>query len=428
MLQQSKTLEIIKRKLIRKALEMIRSIVKDEEAVVKKEKDEKGDVEEDGTGERTAVDEEKDGKGGDKSKSQEMRPYVKFWKEYGKMIKLGVIEDSLNRARLAKLLRFRTSKSDMDDPNDWISLDQYLDRMKPDQESIYYHSGENAKAIASSPFLEKLLKKGYEVIYLTEPIDEHMITHLTDYEGSKFMSAAKDDFKFGEKDQKEEKSKASALKKTYKPLTRFLKKRLGDKVSKVKLSTRLSNTPCAISNEQWGYSARMELIMKAQAFADPDSFQYTLPKAKIMELNPHHPIVKKMLEMANDMKDAESDSGKEAEERLVELGHLLYDTALISSGYIMQDSSEFASRMYKLLATSADVDPNAVVEDAVPDSRAEDEKDSKEDMDIDDFDTDDLMSKMSSTTSGDDKDSVREGATDDLADTGKSDADEHDEL
>ncbi|CAN8067239.1 unnamed protein product [Agarophyton chilense] len=339
MLQQSKTLDIIKRKLVRKALDMIRSLMKqDEEAV---EKDEK---------------EKEDGDEGEK-KMKPKSKYIDFWNKYGKSIKLGVIEDRSNRERIAKLLRFRTSKTNSDDPYDWASLDDYMSRMKDDQDQIYYHSGSDLASVQESPFLEKLLKKGYEVVYLTEPIDEHMIMNLPDYDGTKFMSISKDNFKFGEKDQEEEKAKSKALKKKFRPLTKFLKEKLGDKVSKVKISNRLSQSVCVLSTDQFGYSARMEIIMKAQAFADPDSFSYMTPKAKIMELNPHHPIVKEMLSMV-------TEGGQE--ERAAELGHLVYDTALVSSGYLMQDNSDYAKRMYKWIGESVGVDSEAPVEEEYP--------------------------------------------------------------
>lgn len=356
MLQQSKTLDIIRRKLIRKALEMIRSLMKldDEES------------------EDEAKDEEK--KEGDKPEKKPKK-YIKFWSTFGKSIKLGVIEDRSNRQRLAKLLRFRTSKSKLDDNEDFSSLDDYMGRMKKDQDHIYYLSGESLEVIKKSPFLEKLLSKGYEVIYLYEPIDEHMIMNLPDYEGSKFMSVAKDNFKFGDKDQKEEKEKADSLKKAYKPLTKYLRTALGGKVSKVKLSTRLSKTPCVLSTEQYGYSARMEIIMKAQAFSDPESFSYMTPKAKIMELNPHHPIIKEMLVLMG--KDAE-DKNKKVEE----LGHLIYDTALVSSGYLMRDNDAFAKRMYSWIAESVGVARDApVVEDFSKAEKTEkkEKKDGKKD-------------------------------------------------
>jgi heat shock protein 90kDa beta len=373
MLQKSKTLDIIRRKLVRKALEMMKSLVKQDEEATEEKEEATEEKEEAGEGEK---------KEGEVKKEVASGAYMKFWKLYGKSIKLGVIEDSSNRARLAKLLRFQTSKSDLEDANDYRSLDQYLDGMKEDQDHIYYHSGETVADIKGSPFLEKLLAKGYEVLYLTEPIDEHMIMNLPDYEGTKFMSVAKDGFKFGEKDQKEEKDKTNALKKQYRPLTKFLKKRLSERVSKVKLSSRLSDTPCVLSTEQYGYSARMEIVMKAQAFADPDSFSYMAPKTKIMELNPHHPLVRRMLDYVKEAEGKEGDEAKEAEERAEELGNLVYDTALISGGYLLHDTADFSKRMYKWISTSVGVDPNAEMDEVVPEPESEDSQEEKDPEEI----------------------------------------------
>lgn len=343
MLQQSKTLEMIRRKLIRKALEMIKSLMQQDE-------DDEENDDEDGA----KADEEKEK---DSEEQKEKHRYIKFWKAYGKSMKLGVIEDKPNRNRLAKLLRFRTSKCNLTDDNDWTSFDSYMERMKKEQTNIYYLSGESLDVIQKSPFLEKLLKKGYEVIYLHEPIDEHMMQSLPDYEGSKFIDVSKDNVELPGDDEKKAKEKVDSLKKAYKPLTRYLKKALGDKVSKVKLSTRLTTTPCVLSTERFGYSARMEIIMKAQAFANPDSFSYMTPKSKVMELNPHHPIIKEMLEMMTADKE-------DTEKKVEELGHLVYDTALVSSGYLMRDNDDFQKRMYRWISKSAGVDPDApIVED-----------------------------------------------------------------
>lgn len=355
MLQQSKTMDVIKRKLVRKALEMIKNLVKadssteddgeDKEADEKKDDEKKDDESEDG-------DKKDDGEDGKEKKKKSK--YIDFWVKFGKSMKLGVIEDKSNRARIAKLLRFRTSKTDTDDAYDWASLDHYMDRMKKDQEYIYFHSGNDVESVRNSPFMEKLVMKDYEVIYLTEPIDEHMIMQLPDYEGSKFMSISKDNFKFGEKDQEVEDKKNKALKKKFKVLTKLLKSKLGEKVTKVKLSTRLSSTVCVVSTDQYGYSARMEIVMKAQAFADPDSFSYMTPKGKIMELNPGHAVVKEMLAMA--------ERGDE-DDRVVEMGHLIYDTALIESGYLMNENAAYAKRMYKWIGESVGVDADEPIEE-----------------------------------------------------------------
>lgn len=363
MLQKSKTLSVIKRKLIRKALDMIRRLSETNDKAKAKASDGEVDLDE-AAKESADVDADAEGKAAKPSPSAEEEeedeadkkphPYLAFWKAYGKSIKLGVIEDTSNKERLAKLLRFQTSKTNASDETDWASLDDYIGRMKEDQEYIYYSSGESVDAIKRSPFLERLLEKDYEVLYLYEPIDEHMVLSLPDYQGSKLMSAEKDNFKFGDKDQKDAKERLDGVKAQFRPLTKFLKTSLGDKVSKVRLSTRLSSTPCVLSTEQWGYSARMEIIMKAQAFSDPDSYKYMMPKAKVMEIHPGHPLIRKLLDLV-----VADDQSKQA----AELSHLIYDTALVSSGFLMQDNSDFADRMYKMLRQASGVDENAVVED-----------------------------------------------------------------
>lgn len=359
MLQQSKTLSVIKRKLVRKALDMIRGLSEKAKADAKPA-DEEVDMDaakESADASADADDADKAAKASpadDDEGDKKPDPYVGFWKAYGKSIKLGIVEDSANRERLAKLLRFQTSKTNASDESDWASLDDYVDRMKEDQEYIYYSSGESVEAIRRSPFLERLLEKDYEVLYLNEPIDEHMIMSLPDYQGSKVMSAEKDNFKFGDKDQKEAKERLDGVKAEFRPLTKFLKTSLGDKVSKVRLSSRLSSTPCVLSTEQWGYSARMEIIMKAQAFSDPDSYKYMMPKAKVMEIHPGHPLIRKLRDLV-----VADDQSKQA----AELAHLVYDTALVSSGFLMQDNSAFAERMYKMLRQVSGVDESATVEE-----------------------------------------------------------------
>lgn len=380
MLQKSKTLDVIKRKLVRKALEMIKNLNKPEKSEEKDESEDDADSDEkkEGDSDEEKKDDEESEDGEKKSKKKSK--YIDFWTKFGKSIKLGIIEDRSNRARLAKLLRYRSSRTDTDDAYDWASLDDYMGRMKSDQEYIYYHSGNDLDSVKNSPFLEKLENKGYEVLYLTEPIDEHMIMQLPDYEGTKFMSISKDNFKFGEEDQKVEDKKNKALKKRFKPLTKLLKDRMGEKVSKVKLSTRLSNTVCVVSTDQYGYSARMEIVMKAQAFADPDSFSYMTPKAKIMELNPNHPVVKEMLTLAE-----QGDS----DDKVVELGHLVYDTALIASGYLMNDNADYAKRTFKWIGDSMGVDPDAPVEEfELPEEEEEEDGDKQKKEDESDGDDD----------------------------------------
>lgn len=406
MLQKSKTMDVIKRKLVRKALEMIKNLVKadtpvdDDEADAdesEKDKDETKAYEKEDKTDADDEGDEDESKGKEDKELKKKSKYIDFWVKFGKSIKLGVVEDRSNKERLAKLLRFRTSKTNTDDPYDWASLDEYMERMKKDQEYIYFHSGNDLESVRDSPFMEKLVQKDYEVLYLTEPIDEHMIMQLPDYAGTKFMSISKDNFKFGEKDQEIEDKKIKALKKKFKPLTKLLKEQMGEKVSKVKLSTRLSSTVCVVSAEQYGYSARMEIVMKAQAFADPDSFSYMTPKSKIMELNPNHPVVKKMLAMVENGED---------EERVVELGHLIYDTALISSGYLMQENANYAKRMYKWIGESAGVDPAEPVEEF--------ELPEEEEAEVKDDSTDTVKEEKDEDVSADENDADDSNAKDEL--------------
>merc|ERR1711966_519173 len=169
-----------------------------------------------------------------------MGKYEKFWKSFGKAIKLGIIEDASNRTRLAKLLRFYTSQS----PDKLVSLEQYVERMKEGQKSIYYVAGESQEALEKSPFLEKLLLKGFEVIYFTDPIDEYTMQNLTEFDEFKFSNASKEDMKFGDADENE------------------------------KISNRLSTTPCVVVTSKYGWSANMERIMRAQALSDDSRAQY----------------------------------------------------------------------------------------------------------------------------------------------------------
>uniref|UniRef100_A0AAY5L167 Heat shock protein 90, beta (grp94), member 1 n=1 Tax=Esox lucius TaxID=8010 RepID=A0AAY5L167_ESOLU len=248
-LQQHKLLKVIRKKLVRKTLDMIKKIA-------------------------------------------EEQYNEKFWKDFGTNIKLGVIEDHSNRTRLAKLLRFQTSKSD----TALSSLEQYVERMKEKQEKIYFMAGINKKEAESSPFVEKLLKKGYEVIYLTEPVDEYCIQALPEFDGKRFQNVAKEGVKFDESEKVKE--KREALEKEYEPLTTWMKDTaLKDKIEKAVLSQRLTNSPCALVASQYGWSGNMERIMKAQAYQTGKdiSTNYYASQKKTLEINPKHPLIKELL-------------------------------------------------------------------------------------------------------------------------------------
>jgi heat shock protein beta len=330
MLQQHSSLKTIKKKLVRKALDMIRRIM-DEDS------DEKfgDDKTDDDAGDEKEVDSEKKGK------------YAKFWKEFGKSIKLGIIEDATNRVRLAKLLRFHSSKSG----ENLTSLDQYISRMKPGQKQIYYITGQDKKQLEQSPFLEKLLKKGYEVIFLTDPIDEYLTQNLTEYEDKKFQNASKDDLKIGSKD---EKAKLKEIKESFKVLTKWWKDLVGgEHVESVKVSNRLANTPAVVVTSKYGWSANMERIMQAQTLADPSKQAYMRGK-RILEINPKHPIIKDLQQKV--ALSSEDESAKQA-------AKLVYETALLESGFILEDPKDFATRLYSVIKANLNVSPDAVVEE-----------------------------------------------------------------
>ena len=240
-LQQHTSLKTIKKKLVRKALDMIRKLAEEGQ-----------DDDED---EEAAV-------ATDDSADEEETKYDKFWKNYGKAIKLGIIEDASNRTRLAKLMRFYTSKS----PTKLVSLEQYVERMKPGQKSIYYLAGESREALEKSPFLEKLLHKDLEVIYFTDPIDEYTMQNLTEFDDFKFSNASKEDLKFGD-DTEAAKARLKKVKEEFKDFIKWWKEILpSEDVEAVKISNRLVTTPCSVVTSKYGWSANMERIMKAQVY------------------------------------------------------------------------------------------------------------------------------------------------------------------
>ncbi|MCO5561079.1 hypothetical protein L7F22_014700 [Adiantum nelumboides] len=334
MLQQHGSLATIKKKLIRKALDMIRRIAEDDPA----ESDDK----------------EEDSEGEDENRGK----YAKFWNEFGKSIKLGIIEDASNRVRLAKLLRFHSTKSG----DKLASLDQYIARMKPNQKDIYYITGSNKEQLENSPFLEQLKKKGYEVIYFTDPVDEYLMQYLMDYEDKKFQNVSKEGLKLG-KD-----SKLKELKDSFKDLTKWWKELLSsENVDSVKISNRLADTPGIVVTSKYGWSANMERIMQSQTLSDASKQTYMRGK-RVLEINPRHPIIKELRErVALDSEDSTAQ----------QTAKLIYQTALIESGFFLEDPKEFASRVYSVMKTTLNVSPDAVVEE-------EDEAEEAEDTPVED--------------------------------------------
>merc|ERR1712100_791981 len=247
-LQQHKVLKVMGKKLVCKALEMLRKLA---------QKSGEDDDDED-------EDEEEEGDDEDDDEEAKQDPYIEFWEKFGKNIKLGIIEDSANRSKLTKLLRYKSSTSG----EGYTSFEQYVENMKDWQKAIYYIAGENVEAVENSPFLEKCKAKGVEVLYMVDPIDEYAIQHVTEFDGKKLQSVTKEGLKFGDEDEALEAKRTKLHKETFKPLTDYLKEWYGDAVVKVYISKRVETPPTIIVTSQYGNSANMERIMRAQAFSE----------------------------------------------------------------------------------------------------------------------------------------------------------------
>ena len=218
--------------------------------------------------------------------AEDKEKFKTFYEQFSKNIKLGIHEDSANRERLAKLLRYQSSKSG----DDMISLDEYIEHMKEKQPGIYYITGESIEAIRKAPFLERLEKKGYEVLFMTDAIDEYAVQQLKEYKEKKLICVTKENLDL--EDDEDEKKKLEEVKKDYEDLCVLIKEVLGDKVEKVVVSNRLADSPCCLVTSEYGWSASMERIMKAQALRN-NAFGMMTAK-KTMEINPDNSIIKSL--------------------------------------------------------------------------------------------------------------------------------------
>merc|ERR1719277_1307222 len=357
-------MKVISKKLVRKVLELMKKLAKE------------GDGEDE--------DEEKEEK---KDKKDEETTWQKFWKEFNKNLKMGCYEDDSNRSKISKLLLFTTTKSE----GKQISLDKYLDRMQETQESIYYMSGDSLDVMMKSPALQIFKKKDLEVLMLDDHLDEPCIQKLADYEGKKFVSIQKADVKLDETE--EEKKKFSKLKDMYKPLTDWWKDKLTDytekgamkdagvKIEKVELSKRLTDSPVVVVTSQFGYSAQQEKVMKAQAFQNKDQIGM-MSGRKTLEINPNHPVVVDLLSKIKADKE---------DKAAVDTAQVLFQTALIESGYEIADPSALVNRVYRLMSKELGVDPEAPLKEVeVPEGEEEaadeeaGEEDDKEDEEEED--------------------------------------------
>merc|ERR1719453_1628789 len=226
--------------------------------------------------------------------SEDDKKYVTFWKSFGKYIKMGLIEDAANRTRLAKLLRYATSKSGDNE----IGLEEYVANMKDDQKNIYYISGEDKDSLLKSPSVEKLLSKDIEIIFMTDSVDEYTVQHLTEFEGKRLINASREGLKLDDSDK--EKKREEQYKEMFKPLLDYCKETLGKKVEKVQISKHLVNSPVVVLSADYGWTAQMEKVMKSQAFADQSKFEFMKSK-RMFEINPRHPMI---VELNNRIKDS----------------------------------------------------------------------------------------------------------------------------
>jgi len=318
-LQQNKILKVIQKNLVKKSLELITELAEGE-------------------------DQEK---------------YQKFYEQFSKNLKLGIHEDTTNRPKIAKFLRYNSSKSG----ETMTSLDDYVGRMLPEQTDIYYVTGETKRVVENSPFLEKLKRKGFEVLYLVDPIDEYVVQQLKEFEGKKLVCATKEGLKLLETE--DEKAAFELLTKETESLCTFMKEVLGENIEKAVVSNRLASSPCCLVTSEYGWSANMERIMKAQALRDSQSAAHMMSK-KTLEINPENAIIASLREKIS---DSSSDSNKNSVKDIV---WMLYETALLTSGFSLDEPSVFTNRIHKLIKLGLSVDDDDDDEEEVIDGEDED--------------------------------------------------------
>merc|ERR1712112_252939 len=325
-LQQHKLLKVIKKKLVRKTLDMIKKISDDK--------------------------------------------YDAFWKEYSTNIKLGVIEDTANRTRLAKLLRFTSSNGHLS------SLSEYVERMKDKQENIFYVAGGSMEEVKASPFVERLLKKGYEVLYLTEAVDEYAISALPEFEGKKFQNVAKEGFNI-DGDTEAANNRKKEIKEKFEPLTKWLgDDALKDHILRAEISERLVDTPCALITSKFGWTANMQKIIQSQTHSKTQDMQrdYYLNQKKALEINVRHPLIKELLRRVED-----NPEDKTAKDMAV----MMFNTATLRSGFNLKDTVNFAESIELMMRQTLGVDADEPVdeEEEIQDEEPPEDDDDEEEED-----------------------------------------------
>ena len=289
--------------------------------------------------------------------------FKKFYEQFSKNLKLGIHEDATNRAKLAELLRYYSTKSG----DEMVSFKQYIERMQPKRKYIYYITGESKSVVAGSPFIEKLKEKGIEVLYLTDPIDEYCIQQLKDFDGKQLKCCSKEGLDL--EDTEDEKKAFEELKTQYEPVCKKIKEILDNKVEKVVVGERLDESPCVLVTSEFGWTANMERIMKAQALRDNSMTSYMISK-KTLEINPKHGIIKEL--KAQLEKDSNSSNIKDTI-------WLLYDTSLLNSGFSIEDPNAFAKRTYKMILFGLQDDSLPATEPKKEEEKKEEGGEKKED-------------------------------------------------
>ncbi|RWR95733.1 heat shock cognate protein 80 [Cinnamomum micranthum f. kanehirae] len=296
--------------------------------------------------------------------------YNKFYEAFSKNLKLGIHEDSQNKTKLAELLRYHSTKSG----EELTSLKDYVTRMKDGQNDIYYITGESKKAVENSPFLEKLKKKGYEVLFMVDAIDEYAVGQLKEFEGKKLVSATKEGLKIDESE--DEKKKKEALKEKFEGLCKVIKDVLGDRVEKVIVSDRVVDSPCCLVTGEYGWTANMERIMKAQALRDSSMAGYMSSK-KTMEINPENPIMEEL------RKRADADKNDKSVKDLV---LLIFETALLTSGFSLEDPNTFGNRIHRMLKLGLSIDEDDAAADGDTDMPPLEDADGAEESKMEEVD------------------------------------------